>query len=104
MSGHSSGCFRDAICPRQEVIDLAVGMTVDDPGEDVGQVGERIDVVQLTGFDQGCDGGPMFGAAVRTCEQRIFPVECDGADRPFDGIVVEFDAAVVGEARQAIPA
>jgi hypothetical protein len=37
LSGHSSGCLRDAICPRQEVIDLAVGMTVDDPGEDVGQ-------------------------------------------------------------------
>jgi len=25
-------------------------MAIDDPGEDVGQVGERIDVVQLTGL------------------------------------------------------
>jgi hypothetical protein len=28
----------DAICPRQKAIDLAIGMTVDDPGEDVGQI------------------------------------------------------------------
>jgi len=27
-------------------------MTVDDPGEDVGQIAERIDIVQLTSFDQ----------------------------------------------------
>jgi len=75
-------------------------MAIDDPGEDIGQVGKRIDFVQLTGFDQGCDGGPMLGAAVRASEQRIFPVERDGADGAFDGIVVEFDAAVVDEAGQ----
>jgi hypothetical protein len=57
------------------LVDLTVRMAVDDPCEDVGQVGKRIDVGQLTGFDQGCDGGPMLGAAVRASEQRIFPVE-----------------------------
>ena len=41
------------------MVDLTVRMAVGYPGEDVGQVGERIDIVQLTGFDQGCDGGPM---------------------------------------------
>jgi hypothetical protein len=29
------------------LIDVAVGMAVDDLGEDVGQIGERIDIVQL---------------------------------------------------------
>jgi hypothetical protein len=40
-------------------------------------------------------------AAIRTCEQSIFPVECDGA---FDGVVVDFDSTIVDEARQAFPA
>jgi hypothetical protein len=56
-------------------------MTVDDPGEDVGQISERIDVVQLAGLDQRGDGGPVLGATVRTCEQSIFPIERDGTDR-----------------------
>ena len=46
----------------------------------------------------------MLGAAVRTCEQCIFPVERDGADGALDGVVVEFDEAIVDEARQAFPA
>src|SRR5437879_13350933 len=46
----------------------------------------------------------MLGAAVRTCEQCIFPVERDGTDGALDGVVVEFDAAVVDEARQTFPA
>ena len=37
-------------------------MTIDDPGEDVGQVHERVDIVQLTVPDQQGDGGPVFGA------------------------------------------
>ena len=60
-----------SVGPRQQLVDGAIGMTVDDPGEDVGQVAERIDIVQLTGLDQGGDGGPMFGAAIRACEQRV---------------------------------
>ena len=33
-----------------------------------------------------------------------FAVERDGADGAFDGVVVELDAAIVDEARQAFPA
>jgi hypothetical protein len=79
-------------------------MTVDDPGEDVCQIPERIDVVQLAGFDQRGDGGPVLGASVRTREQRILSVERDRADGAFDGVVVELDAAVIDEARQPFPA
>ena len=46
----------------------------------------------------------MFGAAIGSCEQRIFPIQRDGTDRTFDGVVVEFDTAIVDEARQALPA
>jgi hypothetical protein len=79
-------------------------MTVDDPREDVGQIRERIDVIQLAGLDPGSDGGPMLGASVGTREQRVLPVERNRADGALDGIVVEFDATVIDEARQALPA
>ena len=45
----------------------------------------------------------MLGTAVGAREQGIFPVERDRADRALDGIVVEFDAAIADEARQALP-
>jgi hypothetical protein len=60
--------------PGQQLIDGAVRMTIDDPGEDVGQVHERVDIVQLTGLDQRGDDGPVFGAAIGPCEQSIFLV------------------------------
>ena len=78
-------------------------MAVDDPGEDVGQVRERIDVVPSFNLRVSIREA-MFGAAVRSCEQRIFPVECDQTDGAFDGIVVEFNATVVDETRQPFPA
>jgi hypothetical protein len=37
----------------------------------------------------------MLGASVGTCEQRVLPVERDRADGPLDGVVVEFDTAVI---------
>jgi hypothetical protein len=39
-------------------------MPVDDPGQDVGEVGKRIDVVELAGLDQGCDDRPVFGTTI----------------------------------------
>jgi hypothetical protein len=78
-------------------------MAVDDPGEGVSQVGKRIDVIQLTGFDQGGDDGPVLGTAVGACEQRIFPIERDGTDRALGGVVVELDTAIIDEARQTLP-
>ncbi len=50
-------------------------MTVDDPGEDVGEVGQRIDVVEFARLDERSDGGPMLGTAVRPREQGILSVE-----------------------------
>ena len=73
-------------------------MTVDDPGENIREIAERIDVVEFTGLDQRCDGGPVVGAAVRASEQSIFPVQRDRADGTLDGVVVELNAAIVEEA------
>lgn len=79
-------------------------MAIDDPGEDIGEIAEGLDAVEFAGFDQGSDDGPMLGAAVRSCEECILAVERDRADRAFDGVAVDLDAAIVEEARQAIPA
>src|ERR1700722_14302744 len=46
----------------------------------------------------------MLGTSVGTREQRVFPAERDRADGALDGVVVEFDAAVIDKARQAFPA
>lgn len=46
FSGHGSEVLR-FVGPRQQGIDVAVGMTVDDPGKDVGQIAERIDVMEF---------------------------------------------------------
>ncbi len=82
---------------------LAIWMPIDDFVEDIGRVGKRIDIVQLASLDQGGDHCPMLGTAVGACEQRIFPIEGDRTDRAFDGILVEFDTAIIDEARQSLP-
>src|SRR5450756_668637 len=46
----------------------------------------------------------MLGTAIRTREQSVFAVERDWADGALDGVVVEFDAAIVDEPRQPFPA
>jgi hypothetical protein len=74
-----------SIGPRQQLIDIAVGVTIDDTCKNLGQIRERVDVVQLAGLDQGRDGGPMLGAAVGTREQRVLPVERVRADGALDG-------------------
>lgn len=74
-------------------------MPVDDPGQDVGEIGERIDVVDLAGFNQGGDDRPVFGATVGSGKQCVLATELDATDRSFDCIVVEFDAAVIDKAR-----
>ena len=83
-----------SIGPRQQLIDIAVGMTIDDAREDVGQIRERVDVVQLAGLDQGRDGGPMFGAPVRAGEQRILPAERDRADGALDASETEASSEI----------
>ncbi len=79
-------------------------MTTDDPGQDVGEIGKRIDVVELAGLDQGRDDRPVFGTTVGSGKQRVLATELDAADRSFDRIVVELDATVIDEARQPLPA
>jgi hypothetical protein len=50
LSGHGGG-----VGPGHELVDLAGGVAVDEPGEEVGEVGLGIDRVELAGLDQGGD-------------------------------------------------
>lgn len=79
-------------------------MAVDDPCKHVGHVAEGIDPVELAGFDEGGDDGPVLGAAVGSGEQGVLAVEGNCADRAFDHVAVDLDAAVVEEAREPFPA
>jgi hypothetical protein len=63
---------------RQQVIDRAGEMTVDDLGERVGEVGLRVDVVQFASLDQRSDCRPAFGATVGAGEERILARESEG--------------------------
>ncbi len=81
FSGHGRESRRWDIGPRQKIVDLAVWVAVDDPGEHVGEVSERFDVVQLAGFDQRSDDGPMLGSTVGACEECVLTVEGNGAQR-----------------------
>ena len=104
FSGHVPEGGRCGIGPRQQVIDLTIGMAVDDLGDDVGEIGRRIDGVELTGFDQRGDDGPVLAAAVGTGEERVLAVQRNRSDRSFDHVAIDLDAAVIEEADQAVPA
>lgn len=99
FSGHGLELGSRDVSPRQQVVDLAVGVAVDDPGEDIGEIAERFDIVEFAGFDQRGDDCPVFSTAVRACEERVLAVERDRTDRAFDGVAIDLDAAVVKEAR-----
>jgi hypothetical protein len=60
-------------------------MAVDDLGEDVGEIGVRIDAAQLAGFDQRRDYGPVLAAAVGTGEEGVLAAEGDRANGTLDG-------------------
>ena len=79
-------------------------MACNDAGHDVFQVGLRVDAVQLARLDERSDRSPVRGATVRARKEGIFAVQRDRADGALDNVGVDFDSAVVGEARQAIPA
>ena len=57
--------------------------------------------VQLADFDQGRDGDPMLGASVGTLRTTRLPAKRNRADGVLDGVVIELDAAVIDESRQA---
>ncbi len=68
-----------------------------------GQVGQRIDGIELAGFDERGDGRPILCSSVMPCEECVLPTEGDGTDGSLYAIVVDLDAAVGQEELQTIP-
>ena len=50
FSGHGFEFGLYGIGPGQQVVDLGIWMPVDDPGEDVREIGERLDIIELGGL------------------------------------------------------
>ena len=63
------------VIPRQKLIDPALFMAVDDGGERGGQVDQRIDGIELAGFDERGDGRPILCSSVMPCEECVLPIE-----------------------------
>lgn len=70
-------------------------MALCDSGQDAGQIAVWFNPVEFAGLDEGRDCCPVLCACVMACEERVFAVQGDGADDALDGIVVEFDAAII---------
>ena len=73
-------------------------MTVDEAGEDVGEIGFGIDVVEFAGLDERGEDRPMLAAAVGAGEQCILSIEGERTDGAFDDVGIDLDAAVIEEA------
>src|SRR5271165_6011537 len=65
--------------PGHEVVDAGGGPEVDELDEDVGQIGLRVDVVELAALDQRGDASPVRGSLVMSGEECVLTIEHDGA-------------------------
>ena len=75
---------------------VVLGTAGDQTFEHVGQVGERIDAVQLCRADQGHCNSPMLGSAVRSSEQGVLPSHCNPLHAALDNIGVDLQPPVMG--------
>ena len=60
------------------MFDPALGMAADGCRERAGHPGAGIDYVRLAGFDQSCDGGPVFCPGVSACDEGVFRFKAKG--------------------------
>src|SRR5260221_13394936 len=90
--------------PRQQFVETVDGISIDHASKHVGEVSVGLAAVQFACFDQRTNDCPTNPAAITTCEQMILSSESHRTNRALDRIGVEFDAAIIQEARQAFPA
>jgi hypothetical protein len=89
--------------PWQQGVELLNGK-VGDTGEDVGEPGLRVDVVQLACDNQGVQGCGALATPVGAGEEPGFAAKGYPAQGPFCGIVRDADPPVVEEAGKCDPA
>jgi hypothetical protein len=74
-SGHAFEGCGGGVGPWQQLVEAAVGVSVDDLGDGLGEIGVRFDIGELAGLDQRGDHSPMLGTSVGTGEQSILTIE-----------------------------
>src|SRR5262245_64260503 len=89
--------------PRHQFVQTGGRPEIDELGEDVGQIGLRLDAAELAGLDQRSDAGPVLRALIMPREQRILAIENKRTDASLDDVGVKLDAAVVEELREPVP-
>jgi hypothetical protein len=63
------------VVPGHQFVDLALRVAADDTGDDAGDVGLGIDVVELGGLDQRVDGCDPVPAGVGSREGQVRPAD-----------------------------
>jgi len=66
------------IAPGQQLIDAALRVPGDDAADDAGDVGLRVDVVELGGLDERGEDRPVLGTAVGPGEEAVLAAEARG--------------------------
>ena len=89
--------------PRHEIINARGRPQIDQFGQNVLDVGLRINAVELARLDERGDASPIGCALVAAGEQRVLASKRDRTDRALDRIGVHLDAAVGDKAHEAIP-
>jgi hypothetical protein len=87
----------------QEAVDVPVeggGQS----GQDVGEVGERIEAVGFGGFDEAGGDSAGLSALVASGEEPVFASDGDFAECALGGVVVDGEAAVIELAGEDRPA
>src|SRR6516162_7924450 len=93
----------DSPGPGHEFVQTGGRPEIDQLGEDVGQIGLRLDAAELAGLDQRSDAGPVLRALIMPREQCILAIEDKRTDASLDDVGVKLDAAVVEEPREPVP-
>ena len=74
VSSRELPCALGGPGPRQEFIETRGGPEIDQLGEDVGQIGLRLDATELCSFDERRDAGPVLCTLIMPREQRVFAI------------------------------
>src|SRR3954468_24441859 len=69
----------------------------DHPLEHIGQIGLRVEVVQLRRVDQTCQDRPGPGPALTAGEECILPTKCNRAHGPLNRVRIHLDPPVLQE-------
>lgn len=101
MSG-LDGIFRFP-SPWQEFADPIGQVAIGHTSQDIGEPGIGFDAIELRRFDQRAEDSPSFSTVIAACKQVVLPAEGDRADRAFDRVGVELNAAIIEEPGEACP-